>query len=438
MSARERALFAGATDYTGVPIEDVLSHLREWRDDTAQCIGDLLRYEKEVETHRRELHSPDDVLAHIKFFVDLLERYAADFERLVTEMPESVTEAHVEIVRQIYDSSVQARDRGTRFAADQVEAGVKDEAVRWLVDGIYQQSAGMLADYGDLSNLVPRLRTFIGVQFKVEVEGAVMGTCFVVQPFDGGRFDKRYEDVFAPAIQAAGLEPYRVDRDPAVSVPIDDIQAGIEASDVVLADVTTDNPNVWFELGYAIAAQRDVVLVCSDEREMKFPFDVQHRNIVRYSTDSSSDFDSLRRNIESRIEATLKRSVSMGRVAGIHSVASVEGLQQHHVATLVAVAEESDDPTSGVSTYQIRASMERAGFTKLATTLGLKALSDMKMLESFDEENYSGDRFLAYRVTDAGMAWLAANQDILTLFRPPSARVSAPARTPGPEDDIPF
>ncbi|MBU0719064.1 MAG: hypothetical protein KJ749_12505 [Planctomycetes bacterium] len=44
-----------------------------------------------------------------------------------------------------------------------------------------------------------------------------MGRCFVIQPFDdGGEFDKRYEDVFLPAIRDAGLEPYRVDRDPSV------------------------------------------------------------------------------------------------------------------------------------------------------------------------------------------------------------------------------
>ena len=39
-----------------------------------------------------------------------------------------------------------------------------------------------------------------------------MGRCFVIQPFDQGPFDKRYDDVFAPAICDAGLEPYRVDR----------------------------------------------------------------------------------------------------------------------------------------------------------------------------------------------------------------------------------
>lgn len=52
-----------------------------------------------------------------------------------------------------------------------------------------------------------------------------MATCFVMQPFDGGAYDKRYNDEYAPAIVAAGHEPYRVDHDPSVSVPIESIEA---------------------------------------------------------------------------------------------------------------------------------------------------------------------------------------------------------------------
>ena len=51
-----------------------------------------------------------------------------------------------------------------------------------------------------------------------------MDTCFVIQPFDNGRFDKRYIDTFNPAIEAAGLEAYRVDYDPSVLVPIESIE----------------------------------------------------------------------------------------------------------------------------------------------------------------------------------------------------------------------
>lgn len=257
-----------------------------------------------------------------------------------------------------------------------------------------------------------------------------MGRCFVIQPFDGGKFDKRYEDVFVPAIQAVGLEPYRVDRDPSVSIPIEDIETGIEGADACLADISTDNPNVWFELGYAIARQREVILICSDERKSQFPFDVQHRSIIRYSPESPRDFDELQASIESRIKSTLQRREKLGAVAGIQSVAKLEGLDQHAVATLVSVAEEIDELTDGLSGYRVKIAMERAGFTKVAATLGLAALVDKGMLECFKESDYDGSQFLSYRVTDPGMAWLLANQDKLTLKREDGP--------PAPQKDVPF
>ena len=106
-----------------------------------------------------------------------------------------------------------------------------------------------------------------------------MATCFVIQPFDRGVYDKRYVDVFRPSIEAAGLDPYRVDEDPSVAIPIRDIERGIRNAEVCFAEISTDNPNVWFELGYAIAARKPVVMVCSESR-IRFPFDVAHRTIV--------------------------------------------------------------------------------------------------------------------------------------------------------------
>jgi hypothetical protein len=260
-----------------------------------------------------------------------------------------------------------------------------------------------------------------------------MPTCFVIQPFDKGKFDKRYDDVFKPAIEAAGLDPYRVDRDPAVSIPIDEIESGISSAAICLADITTDNPNVWFELGYAIAARKDVILVCSEERKTKFPFDVQHRTVTKYSTDSSSDFDKLRSTIESRIKATLSRREKLGQVAEIQSTATVEGLDQHQIAVLVSVAEQVEDPDGGISAYVVRSSMESAGFTNIATTLGLKALLLKGMLSSFQDSDYNGNEFTAYRVTDSGMQWLFDNKEKLTL-----TREGRPNYGPPPSDDIPF
>jgi hypothetical protein len=48
-----------------------------------------------------------------------------------------------------------------------------------------------------------------------------------MQPFDGDEFDKRYDEIYRPAITEAGFEPYRVDRDPGASIPIANIESGI-------------------------------------------------------------------------------------------------------------------------------------------------------------------------------------------------------------------
>jgi hypothetical protein len=237
---------------------------------------------------------------------------------------------------------------------------------------------------------------------------------------------KRYDDVFAPAVEKAGLTPYRVDRDPGTTIPIEDIEAGIAGCQIAFADISTDNPNVWFELGYAIARQKDVILVCSDERTTPFPFDVQHRTVIKYKTESSSDFDELGAKVVSRIEGILSRREKLGEVVQLRAGASVEGLKQHEIAVLVSLAEEAPSLHEGLSTFRIRQAMEGSGFMGVAAMLGIDALAQKSMLESYEGRDYDGNDFLAYRITQRGLAWLHTNVDKLELRRPP------------PSDELPF
>ena len=50
-----------------------------------------------------------------------------------------------------------------------------------------------------------------------------MPTCFVIQPFNS-KFDKKYRDVYKPALEKAGLDPYRVDQDPSTEGVMDSIE----------------------------------------------------------------------------------------------------------------------------------------------------------------------------------------------------------------------
>jgi hypothetical protein len=247
-----------------------------------------------------------------------------------------------------------------------------------------------------------------------------MNTCFVMQPFDGDVFDKRYEDVFAPGIKEAGLDPYRVDRDAGVSVPIDDIESGIRDAQLCFAEITTDNPNVWFELGYAISASKDVVLVCSEERKSHFPFDVQHRSIIKYRSGAPQDFTELRNKIVERISAILKKQLEIGRASTISPVKDTEGLSQHEIVALVTVMQNQFISDGAVSTWTIKNDMNKAGFTDIAVSLAIKLLRSKNMVLGRELHDENGENYIAYAVTNQGEAWLLANQDRLVLKQKPN------------------
>lgn len=58
--------------------------------------------------------------------------------------------------------------------------------------------------------------------------------CFVIQPISDTKFTKRYDDIYKPAIEATGLNAYRVDLDPTVKIPIEEIESRIKNSINVL------------------------------------------------------------------------------------------------------------------------------------------------------------------------------------------------------------
>lgn len=263
-----------------------------------------------------------------------------------------------------------------------------------------------------------------------------MPQCFVMQPFDGGVFDKRYDEVLDPAIRAAGIEPYRVDRDTAVRIPIEEIEQGIRNADVCLAEITTDNPNVWFELGYAIACGKEVVLVCSAERTTRFPFDVQHRYIIRYRSDSISDFSAYGAEVTTRLQAARERAVRVATVAAT-SLRETEGLQPHEIATMVIVMTNSLDPDHPPTAHAITEAVGRAGFTDVAAAVALKRLLRIRYLDSVTATSYNGDDYTGFVLTNKGENWLLENQSRLVLRRP-GPKHQSPVAVDDDDDALPF
>jgi nucleoside 2-deoxyribosyltransferase len=242
-----------------------------------------------------------------------------------------------------------------------------------------------------------------------------MPTCFVIQPFDRAAFDQRFDEVLVPAIRDAGMDPYRVDRDASVIIPIEQIEDGIRRADACVADISTNNPNVWFELGYAIAAGKPVLLIALDDPTRKFPFDVQHRHVVLYRTNSPGDFDKLRMDLTARLRSSLQRHEHIENLAASKPGLTVGGLTQHEVAAVVAIAERTEDEGSWIDLTVIRQAMENAGFTRIAVGIALQSLLGKKMLEHAKVADEQGDPVHIYKLTVAGSGWLLNHQNTLAL-----------------------
>jgi len=257
-----------------------------------------------------------------------------------------------------------------------------------------------------------------------------METCFVIQPFDKGNFDDRYNDTFEPAIRDAGLDPYRVDKDFSVRVPIDTIEENIRKSKICFAEITTDNPNVWYELGYAFASGKDVVMACSDERQSKFPFDIQHKHIITYKTGSSSHFETLKTNITEKLKAFLQKKETVQKLIDT-PVQEREGLKQHEIAMMILLLENQLTDEQTVSAYRLQKDMESIGFTKAASNIAFRTLKSEELIEQdydFDEEH---EKYFVFKLSQKGEDWLIKNQNQIQFRK-------QPLKPDLSKDDLPF
>lgn len=252
-----------------------------------------------------------------------------------------------------------------------------------------------------------------------------MEKCFVIQPFDNDKFDKRFVDIFEPAITKSGFEPYRIDRDLSVRVPIDEIEKGINESTICFAEISTDNPNVWYELGYAFACEKDVVMVCSDERQPgKFPFDIQHRHIITYKTSSTSDFNNLADTITRKIKALQQNSKTVKTLSST-PVIETEGLKSHEIALLILIMENSFSKEDAVSLYNLKNEMGKAGYTDIATSVGIRTLANSGMIDVFKTMDpwSNGEEYVACKLTEKGEYWILSNQDQLQFRKKTNGEV---------------
>lgn len=104
---------------------------------------------------------------------------------------------------------------------------------------------------------------------------------FVIMDFSE-KFKYIYTEVIKPVCDELNIECLRADEYNYPGSIIKDILDSIRDSDIIIADITPDNANVYFEVGYAYALGKNPVLLMDKERE-KLPFDISSFRIIMYN-----------------------------------------------------------------------------------------------------------------------------------------------------------
>jgi len=105
-------------------------------------------------------------------------------------------------------------------------------------------------------------------------------TAFVLMPF-AEEFTDVYKYLIKDGLENAGFTVKRADDIKSQNNILSGIIKGITSSDLIITDLTGENPNVYYELGIAHALQKNVILLTQEISEL--PFDLRSYRVISYN-----------------------------------------------------------------------------------------------------------------------------------------------------------
>jgi hypothetical protein len=137
---------------------------------------------------------------------------------------------------------------------------------------------------------------------------------FVMMQIGNPELDRVYDEAIAHAIGECGLEARRVDKHNEGGLLKSEILRFLQQSDILIADVTNERPNVYLEIGYAMGIDkfRNLILTVREDHFADSPnhrvggpkvhFDLAGYDILRWHP---GDLDAFRTELTKRIRRRL-------------------------------------------------------------------------------------------------------------------------------------
>jgi len=147
------------------------------------------------------------------------------------------------------------------------------------VDGVEVGSAEVSSPHGRARQVGIFCKADHGVLVTNFSAQGVKPKAFVVMQFSG-EYEDVYQDVVKEVCKAYEVSALRADEVSGPGLIIADIVREIATSQLIIADISPANPNVYFEVGYALALGKPTLLLA--QKGTALPFDVAGFRVLFY------------------------------------------------------------------------------------------------------------------------------------------------------------
>lgn len=145
---------------------------------------------------------------------------------------------------------------------------------------------------------------------RKKIRKRIRWICFVISPIGDEdsnvrkKADKVFNEIIRPATKKCKIKPVRLDLEHGIEKKMtEQIIDHLKIDAIVVADMTSHNPNVFWELGYRQAMNKPVVLLI--EKGQEIPFDLKDYRTIFYQLNSKKSIKKCREKLLKQMESSL-------------------------------------------------------------------------------------------------------------------------------------
>ena len=135
---------------------------------------------------------------------------------------------------------------------------------------------------------------------KTYIDDLMGKKAFFICAFNDSTIDHNYEYAIKPAVQEFGYEINRVDEKHHTDQVTDKIIECINQARFIIADLTNEKPNCYYEVGYAHALNKPVIIIAKEGT-------IRHFDISTYKWNYWKEYSDLKTILKPEIKSVIER-----------------------------------------------------------------------------------------------------------------------------------